>query len=165
MIYILLFIPLALALVAFQSTVLNQITIAGGHFDFLTVFLVFLTLYGSYELALASVVVLAPIADAISGLPIGVSVVPMISIVLLAHWGGKTIFGARLGWPVVVIVLGVLVGGLLTMLELILLGWNMPWDELILRSLLPSAMLSGVAALLIYMPIILFSERREYRLE
>ena len=165
MVYFLLFIPLALVLVAFQSTVLNQITIAGGHFDILIIFLVFLTLYGSYELAFISLLVMAPIVDAISGLPIGVSIIPMLSIVLLAHWGGKTIFGARLGWPILVIFLGVLIAGLITIFELYILGWDLPWDELILRRLIPSAFLNGFAALLIYLPIVLIGERQEYHLE
>ncbi len=165
MIYLFLFIPLALILVAFQSTVLNQVTIAGGHFDLLTIFLVFLTLYGSYELAVFSAVIMAPIADAISGLPMGVSVLPMISVILLAHWGSKTIFGARLGWPILVIFLGVLLGGLITALELVILGWDLPWNELILRVLIPSSFLNGFAAMIIYLPITLISERRALHLE
>lgn len=160
MFYLVLFIPLALILVAFQSAVLNQIPIAGGYFDILTIFLVLFTLYGSYELALISVIVLAPIADAISGLPIGVSIIPMLSVVLLAQWGGRTIFGARLGWPIIVIFLGVLIAGFITIFELYILGWELPWDALILRKLIPSAFLNGFAALAIYLPAVLISERR-----
>ena len=165
MVYLLIFLPLALILVALQSAVFNQITIAGGHFDLLIIALVMITLYGNYELAVLLVVVLAPVADAISGLPLGVSVLPMLSVVLLAHWGGKTIFGARLGWPILVIFLGVLLAGLITLLELFILGWELPWNELIVRVLVPSAFLNALAALVIYIPVVLFSERKELHLQ
>ena len=160
MLYLLLFIPLALLLVAFQATVLNQITLAGGHLDLILILLVMLTLYERYELALLAVVIVAPLIDALSGMPLGVSILPMLSVILLAHWGGKTIFGARLGWPLAAIFLGTLLAGVITLAELALLGWEMPWNDLILRTLIPAAFLNGTAALAIYLPIIIFSERR-----
>lgn len=165
MLYLLLFIPLALLLVAFQSSVLNQLTLAGGHLDILIIFLVLLTLYGSLEVALLAGVLIAPLIDALSGMPLGVSVIPMLSVILLAHWGGKTIFGARLGWPVIVIFLGTLLAGLITIVELTILGWSLPWNDLIVRSLLPTAFLNAIAALAIYIPIIIFGERREMHLK
>ncbi len=161
MLYILLFIPLALLLAAFQSTILNQMTLAGGHLDIIIIFLAILTLYGRYELALLAVVIIAPLVDALSGMPLGVSIIPMLSVILMAHWGGKTIFGARLGWPVLVIFLGSLLAGVILLAELALLGWALPWNDLILRILIPSAFLNGMAALAIYLPIIIFTERRE----
>ncbi len=165
MLYLIIFIPLALALVAFQSAVLSQITVAGGHFDAIIIALVLFTLYGSYELGLLAAVIVAPIMDAIAGLPMGVSVLPLLSVILLAHWGGKTIFGARLGWPIIVIFLGVLLAGLITLIELYLLGWSLAWEALILRKLIPSALLNAFAALVIYLPIILISERQALHLE
>ena len=165
MFYLLLFFPVALILVAFQSAILNPLSIAGGHFDILTIFLVLLTLYGSRELALLSAIVMAPIADAVAGVPLGVSVLPMLSVITLAHWGGKTIFGARLGWPVLVIFLGVLLSGLITLIELYLLGWNLPWSDLVLRILLPTTFLNGLAAFAVYLPVVLISERQELHLE
>ncbi len=164
MLPLLIFIPLALILVAFQSAVLNQITLAGGHLDIIILSLVLFTLYGSYELALLAAVAIAPIMDAVSGLPLGVSVIPLLTVVTLAHLGSKTIFGARLGWPILVIFLGVLLAALLTMLELILLGWELPWYDLLLRVVVPSAFLNALAALVIYLPIVLFSEHQETRL-
>jgi len=158
---IFIFIILALILAAFQSSALNSLTLAGGHLDIIIIFLAMLTLYGRYELALLAVAIIAPLVDALSGMPLGVSVIPMLSVILLAHWGGKTIFGARLGWPVLVIFSGSLLAGLIIIAELALLGWNMPWDDLILRTLIPSAFLNGMAALAIYLPIIIFNERRD----
>ncbi len=161
---IFIFILLALILVAFQSSVLNSLTLAGGHLDIIIISLIMLTLYGSFDLAVLASVIAAPLLDALSGLPLGVSIIPLVSVVLLTHWGGKTIFGTRLGWPVVVILLGALLAGLITLAELALLGWDMPWNDLILRSLLPSALLNAIAGLAIYLPIVIFSERRETHL-
>ena len=161
---LLLFIPLALLLVAFQASVLNSLTLAGGRLDIVIISLVMLTLYGSLELGILATVLVAPLVDALSGMPLGVSILPMLSVVLLAHWGGRTIFGARLGWPVVIIFLGVLLAGLITMAELALLGWEMPWNDMILRNLIPGAFLNALAALLIYLPIVIFGEHREMHL-
>ena len=151
-------------MVAFQASVLNQFTLAGGHLDILLISLVLLTLYGSLELALLGAVIMAPLIDALSGMPLGVSIIPLTSVILLAYWGGKTIFGARLGWPVIVIFIGTLLAGLITVAELIILGWDLPWNDLILRTLFPSAILNALAGMAIYLPIIMFSERREMHL-
>jgi len=151
-------------MVAFQASVLSQFTLAGGHLDILLISLVLLTLYGSLELALLGAIVMAPLIDALSGMPLGVSIIPMTSVVLMAYWGGKTIFGARLGWPVIVIFVGTLLAGLITIAELMILGWEMPWNDMILRTLFPSAILNAIAGLAIYLPIIMFSERREMHL-
>ena len=164
MLYLLLFIPLALLLVAFQASVLSQLTLAGGHLDIIIISLVMLTLYGSFELALLASIIIAPLVDALAGMPLGVSIIPMLSVILLTHWSSKTIFGARLGWPVVIIFIGTLLAGLITMAELSLLGWNLPWKELILRTLIPTSLLNTVAAMAIYLPIVIFSERREMHL-
>lgn len=164
MIYFLLFIPIAILLVAFQAAVLNPLTVAGGHLDILLVSLVLLTLYGSLEMALIGVIIMAPLVDALAGMPLGVSIIPMTSVVLLAYWGGKTIFGARLGWPVLVVFAGTFIAGLITIAELAILGWNMPWNELIVRTLIPSAILNTIAVTIIYLPIIMLNERRELHL-
>ena len=151
-------------MVAFQASVLSQFTLAGGHLDILLISLVLLTLYGSLELALLGAIVMAPLIDALSGMPLGVSIIPMTSVVLMAYWGGKTIFGARLGWPVIVIFVGTLLAGLITIAELMILGGEMPWNDMILRTLFPSAILNAIAGLAIYLPIIMFSERSEMHL-
>ena len=158
---LLLFIPLALLLVAFQASVLNTLTLAGGHLDILIILLVLVTMYGSLEFGILATIVIAPLVDALSGMPLGVSVIPMLSVVVLAHWGGKVVSSTRLGWPVVIVFLGVLVAGLITMAELALLGWDEPWSDLILRTLLPTAFLNALAVLLIYLPISFIGERRE----
>ncbi len=158
---LLLFIPLALLLVAFQASVLNTMTLAGGHLDILLILLVLLTMYGSLEFGILATIVIAPLVDALSGMPLGVSLIPMLSVVLLAHWGGKVISSTRLGWPVVIVFFGVLMAGLITMAELALLGWDEPWSDLILRTLLPTAFLNALAVLLIYLPISFIGERRE----
>jgi rod shape-determining protein MreD len=160
-IYLIVFIPLAFLLVAFQASVLSQITLAGGHLDLVLILLVLLTLYGSFELAIIAAIVVAPLIDALSGMPLGVSIIPLTSVILVAYWGGKTIFGARLGWPVIVVFVGTLLAGLITAAELALLGWDLPWNDLILRTLIPSAFLNTLAALAIYLPILILSERRE----
>ena len=161
---LLLFIPLALLLVAFQASALNSLTLAGGRIDIIIISLVLLTLYASLELGILATVLVAPLVDVLSGLPLGVSIIPMLSVVLLAHWGGRTIFGARLGWPVVIIFLGVLVAGLITMTELAILGLELPWTDIILHNLIPSAFFNALAALLIYLPIVILGERRETHL-
>jgi len=162
--YLILLLPLALLLVAFQASVLNQLTLAGGHLDIITISLVLLTLYGSFEMALLAAVLVAPLIDALAGMPLGVSVIPLLSVILLTHWSSKTIFGARLGWPVVVIFVGSFMAGLITMVELTLLGWELPWNDLILRALIPTAFLNAIAATAIYLPIVIFSEHRETHL-
>ncbi len=161
MLTLFLIIPLAIILVTFQASVLSHFTLAGGHLDVITIVLVLLTLYGRYELALLAAIIIAPLVDALSAMPLGVSVIPLLSIVLLAHVGGRTIFGSRLGWPVIVVIIGSLMAGVIIMAELAILGWQMPWNLLILRTLIPSALLNGLAALAIYLPTIIFSERRE----
>ena len=158
---LLLFIPIALLLVAFQASVLSTVTLAGGHLDILLILLVFLTMYGSLELGILSAVVLAPLVDALSGMPLGISIIPMLSVVFIAYGGNRIISGTRLGWPVVITFIGVLAAGLITMAELALLGWDEPWSDLILRTLLPTALINALAVLLIYLPISLIGERRE----
>jgi len=159
-VYLIILLPLALILVSFQASVLNQLTLAGGHLDIIIISLVMLTLYGSYEIALLAAVLIAPLMDALAGMPLGVSIIPLMSVVSLTHWIGKTLFGTRLGWPVVAIFIGSFLAGLITMAELALLRWDLPWNEIILKSLLPSTFLNAAAAIIIYLPIIIFSERR-----
>ncbi len=164
MIYFLIFIPIAVLLVAFQAAVLNPLTVAGGHLDILLISLVLLTLYGSLELALIGVVIMAPLVDALAGMPLGISILPMTSMVLLAYWGGKTIFGTRLGWPILVVFAGTFLAGAITLAELAIIGWDMPWNELIVRTLIPTAILNTIGITAIYLPITLFNEHRELKL-
>ena len=164
MLYFLFALPLSVALVALQSTVLNLLTFAGGHPDLIIVLLVLLTIYANYDFALVVAVIAGPLIDAVSGMPLGVSVIPLVSVVLLTHVGGKAIFGARLGWPIIVIFFSILLSGVITITELHLIGWRLPWQNIVLNSLFPTAFLNALLAAILYLPVVLFGERRDLHL-
>lgn len=164
MLYFLLALPLSIVFVAFQSTVLNTITIAGGHPDLITVSLVLLAIYANYDFALVVAIITGPLMDSVSGLPLGVSIIPLVTVVLLARGWGRAIFGSRLGWPILVIFIGILVSGFLTMIELNVVGWRISWQIFFLDTLFPTAFLNALLALAFYFPLVFFNERRELHL-
>lgn len=165
MLYLLFALPLGVVFVAFQSTVLNTITIAGGHPDLIIVSLVLLAIYANYDFALAMAIVTGPLIDSVSGLPLGISIIPFVVVVLLARGWGRAIFGFRLGWPVLVIFISILLSGLITMVELNLLGWRLSWQTFLLNTLFPTAFLNALLALAFYLPMVFFNERREFHLK
>lgn len=164
MLYFLLALPLGIVFVAFQSTVLNTITIAGGHPDLITVSLVLFAIYANYDFALVMAIITGPLIDSVSGLPLGVSIIPLVAVVLLARGWGRAIFGSRLGWPIFVIFISILVSGFITIAELNVIGWRFSWQTFLLDTLFPTAFLNALLALTFYLPMILFNERRELHL-
>lgn len=147
---LLLFLPFGLVLVALQTSIVERITLWGGHPDLVLVAMALFTVQAGRQRALFPALLVAPFYDAIAGLPIGASILPLTTVVYLTGMGERTIFGARLGWPLLMAFLATLAAGLIILVELNLLGWGLRWGETILRVTLPSALLNAALILVLY---------------
>ena len=150
---ILLLLPVAFVLVVFQATVMSRFSVAGVHPDLILVSIILLTLISGRASAFVFAVILALFSDAISGLPLGISVIPYLIVVFLASQGERVLFGARLGWPVIVTTLATLAAGLITLLELNAIGWDIQWTDTLLRVLGPTVIVNTVLMFLLYVPV------------
>ena len=92
--------------------------------------------------------------------PLGTSVLPLLSVVFFAGLGMRSLFGARLGWPIFIAIVTTIVAGLITLGELAIFGWTIPWSDTILRVVLPSAILNAALVLILYAPIEFVQDRR-----
>lgn len=153
--------PLAFVIVAVQATIMNHINIGGAHPDLILVSLILLTLFGNQASAYAFAVILALLADAISNLPLGISVIPYLVVVFLASQGGRILFGARLGWPIIVTALATLAAGLITLFELSAIGWEIQWTDILLRVLGPAIIVNTLLMFLLYVPVDYVRGRRK----
>ena len=156
---ILLLFPLALALVALQATIANALHLAGGHPDLVLVGVALWTIGAGRRDGFVLAILCAPLYDAVAGFPLGVSVAPLLTVAYLAGAGERTLFGASLGWPVFMILLATVTAGLITLAELYLLGWQIPWTDTILRVLLPTAVLNAILVVVLYVPVQFLRER------
>lgn len=140
---------------------MSRVSVAGAHPDLVLVSIVLLTLIGGQGSAYAYAVILALLADAISGLPLGVSVVPYLIVVLLTSQGERILFGARLGWPVIATALATLMAGLITLFELNIIGWDIQWTDILLRVLSPTIIVNTLLMFLLYVPVEYMRGRRK----
>jgi rod shape-determining protein MreD len=154
--------PLAFVIVAVQVTIMDHVNMAGAHPDLILVSIILLTLIGSQASAFAFAVILALLADAISGLPLGISVIPYLIVVFLASQGERILFGARLGWPVIATALATLAAGLVTLLELSAIGWEIQWTGTLLRVLGPTVIVNTLLMFLLYVPVEYALGRRKH---
>ena len=161
---LLVILPLALVLVAVQATLMQPFSLAGGHPDIVLVGLALLAIQFGRESTIIPALIIAPFYDAASGFPIGTSILPFAAVVYLAGIGERTLFGARLGWPMFLAFIATIVAGLITAAELALMGWTLPWTATVLRVVLPSALLNAVLMLLMYLPTEYLRERRAAQL-
>lgn len=159
---LLLFLPLAIVIVAFQATIVDRFDIAGGRPDLILVSIILLTMLSGRKAAVIAAIIVAVIYDSISGIPLGVSIIPLLVVVYLAGIGDKSLFGARLGWPVFVAVVATLVAGAITMAELSLLGFQIQWTEALLRVLIPTAILNAILIALLHLPVEYMRSRRAF---
>ncbi|RME84254.1 MAG: rod shape-determining protein MreD [Caldilineae bacterium] len=159
-----LFLPIALVVVTLQATVMHHLSLGSARPDLIIISLVLWTMSTGRDRALLPAILMAPLFDAVAGLPLGVSVVPLLIVVLIASIGERTLFGARLGWPIFAAFTASLAAGAITLLELRLLGWRTPWTDLILRILVPSALLNAFLVFLIFIPVEYLRSRRSFGL-
>ncbi|NOZ48910.1 MAG: rod shape-determining protein MreD [Chloroflexi bacterium] len=152
--------PVAMIVVAVQSTVMQHITFLSGRPDLVLVSLVIWTAWAGREAALLPLLVMAPLSDALVGLPIGASVLPLLAVVYLAGFGERTLFGGQLGWPLIVSLVATLLAALILFLELTLLGWDIAWVPTLLRAILPSAFLNSLLTFVLYVPGAAWRQRR-----
>ncbi len=157
---LLLFLPIALVVVAVQATLIERMDVAGIHPDLVLVSILLLTMISGRRTAAFAAIIVAPFYDALSGMPLGTSILPLLSVVFLAGIGERSLFGARLGWPVIVAVLATVLAGLITMAELNLMGWLMQWSDMILRVLFPTAVINALLVLILYVPAEYLRDRR-----
>ncbi len=150
---IILLLPTAFVLVAFQAAIMNRISIVGVHPDLIIISIILLTLISGQTSAFIFAVILALLSDAISGLPLGISVIPYLVVVLLASQGERILFGARLGWPVIVTALATLAVGVITLIELSAIGWDIQWTDTLLRVLGPTVIVNTALMFLLYVPV------------
>ncbi|MCO6450607.1 MAG: rod shape-determining protein MreD [Caldilineales bacterium] len=163
--WVLLLLPLALLVVAIQSTLVRQVHLAGGQPDLILVAVILLTMAGGRETALLPAVILAVVFDAIAGFPLGASILPLLSVVLLAGLGERRLFGARLGWPIVVTAAATVLASSILLLEARFFGWQIDWSQSMLRVVAPSAILNSVLVLILYYPMEYLRQSRSPRLD
>jgi rod shape-determining protein MreD len=157
---ILVLLPLTVGVVALQITVVEHIQLMGGHPDLLIVTLVIWTALAGREAALLPLLFMAPLYDALAGLPIGASILPLLVVVYLAGLSERTLFGTQLGWPVIISFLVTVLTAFILFTELILLGWNITWNAAFVNVILPSALLNSLLTLLLYLPLAAWRQRR-----
>jgi cell shape-determining protein MreD len=157
---VLVFLPLALVLVGLQATVIGHFHLFGGHADIVLVGVALLTTVAGRRSGLLLAGVAAPLYDMLAGLPVGVTVLPLLAVALLTAGGERTLFGARLGWPVFLTFGATLVAGGITLLELSLLGWPIAWGDTLLRVTLPGALLNAGLMLVLFLPAEWLREHR-----
>ena len=158
---ILVLLPLAFVLIAFQATVMSRLNVGGVQPDLIIVSIILLTIVSGRTSAMIFAVILALLSDAISGLPLGISVIPYLVIVFLASGGERTLFGVGLGWPVLVTALATVVVGAITLLELSAIGWEIPWTDTLLRVLAPAVIVNTILMFLLYVPVEYVMGRRK----
>ncbi len=152
--------PTAVLLVALQATVMTHISLLGGHPDLVLVSLVLWTAWAGREAAVLPLLLMAFLADALAGLPMGASVLPLLAVIYLAGIGERSLFGGQLGWPLIVSFLATLLAGLILFIELTLLGWQIAWLPTFSRQILPAALLNSALAFAIYVPLSAWRQRR-----
>ncbi|NOZ73293.1 MAG: rod shape-determining protein MreD [Chloroflexi bacterium] len=157
---ILVVLPFAIGVVALQVTVIDQLRFLGGHPDLLLVTLVVWTALAGRGTALLPLLFMAPLYDALAGLPLGASVLPLLLVVYLAGLSERALFGSQLGWPVIISFVATILSSFILFMELILLGWNLTWSAAFLNVVLPSAFLNSIVTLLFYLPLATWRQRR-----
>lgn len=162
---LLLFLPLAVLLVAFQATIVDRFDVAGGRPDLILVSIILLTMLSGRKAAAIAALIVALLYDSISGIPLGVTIIPLLVAVYLAGIGAKSLFGARLGWPILVALLATLAAGAITLVELSLLGYQVQWTEALLRVLMPTAFLNALLIALLHLPVEYFRGHRTFGAE
>jgi len=150
---ILLLLPLAFVLVAFQATVMSRLNVGGAQPDLIIVSIILLTIVSGQNSAVIFAVILALLSDAISGLPLGVSIIPYLVVVFLAIGGERTLFGARLGWPILITAVATVAVGLITLIELNVIGWEIQWTDTLLRVLGPAVIVNSTLMFVLYVPV------------
>lgn len=148
-----------MVVVGLQVTIMPHISLLAGHPDLVLVGLVLWTAVAGREAALLPALLIAPLLDAMSGLPIGASVLPLLLVVVLAGYGERMLFGGQLGWPVFVSFIATLLTSLLLYLELTLLGWQIAWLPVFLEAVLPAALLNSLLCFILYVPLLSLRRR------
>jgi len=149
---VLVFLPLALILVSLQATIIGHARLFGGHADLVLVGVALLAIVTGRRSGFLLAGVAAPLYDMLAGLPVGVSLLPLLITAYLAGSGERTLFGARLGWPLFLAFGATLVAGGLTLFQLALLGRPVAWGDTLLRVALPGAFLNTLLMLALYLP-------------
>lgn len=157
---ILVLLPLAVGVVTLQTTVIGHVHLLGGHPDLLIVTLVVWTALAGREAALLPILFMAPLYDALAGLPMGASILPMLVVVYLAGLSERTLFGSQLGLPVIISFLATILTSFILFTELILLGWDITWNAAFINVVLPSALLNSLLTLLLYLPLAAWRQHR-----
>jgi cell shape-determining protein MreD len=157
---VLVFLPLALLLVGLQTTVVGHARLVGGHADLVLVGVALLAIVAGRRSGFLLAGIAAPLYDMLAGLPIGASLLPLLITASLAGSGERTLFGARLGWPLFLAFGTTLVAGGLTLFELALWGRPVAWGDTLLRVALPGAVLNTLLMLVLYLPAEWLREHR-----
>ncbi len=160
MVTLLVFLPLALILVSLQATIVGHAQLFGGHADLVLVGVALLVIVAGRRSGFLLAGVAAPLYDMLAGLPVGVSLLPLLITAYLAGSGERALFGARLGWPMFLAFGATLAAGSLTLFELALLGWSVAWADMLWRVVLPSAFLNTLLMLILYLPADWLREHR-----
>ncbi len=149
---LLVFLPLALLLVSLQATIVGHVRLFGSHADLVLVGVALLAIVAGRRSGFLLAGVAAPLYDMLAGLPVGVSLLPLLLTAYLAGSGERTLFGARLGWPLFLAFGATLMAGGLTLFELALWGRPVAWGDTLLRVALPGAFLNTLLMLVLYLP-------------
>ena len=97
--------------------------------------------------------------DLLSGAPFSLGTFSLLAVSLLSGWGQFRQFQSTLLLPVVVILMAAFLHDLFFLVGLRLMGWPVPWTQVMLSSVLPGTLLTAALAPFVYPLLRRFSAR------
>jgi rod shape-determining protein MreD len=140
-------IPVLVFLTILQSAVFNDLTLLDGRVDLILLFVVSWGINGRPREAMIFALMGGLFLDLLSGLPMGISSIILITITYFVSFTEGRFWEANFLMPMGVMLGATLVYHFLELLILLLLGKLIPLDYALLRIILPSSFLNLILAL------------------
>ena len=155
-------IPVLIILALAQATLLSWISIAGIKIDLALTLVVAWGLVGPAGEAAIWGFVAGIVLDLVSGLPFGTQTLALAAIGWTLSLPVLDEFRGNLFLPPAAILLATFIYNLIALTVLSLVGWQVSWDEYLLRLTLPSAIVNTLTLPFLYFPLQWISRRRMY---
>ena len=148
-----LLVPLLLLIAVVQVTLMPPLPIGGFKIDLPMMLVVAWGLLGPAWEAARWGFIVGIFLDLASGLPFGAQTLALTIVGLLMGLGQMYFFRGNVVAPPAAMIVGTLVYNVLILGILALIGWQIPWNDYLLRVTLPMAILNTIALPLAYFPL------------
>jgi len=148
-----LLVPLLLLIAVVQVTLMPPLPIGGFKIDLQLMLVVAWGLLGPAWEAARWGFIVGIFLDLASGLPFGAQTLALTIVGLLMGLGQMYFFRGNVVAPPAAMIVGTLVYNVLILGILALIGWQIPWNDYLLRVTLPMAILNTIALPLAYFPL------------